>query len=191
MKLSAKILSIVLCVLLIFSAICNIIILSGGQTYSIALKCISIIALIAIASAFYYTFRGYTKASAPAYKAYMIICAVYFQTICCVNAIAPNQYSNTLYVGVFVASNSLLFGLFLLLGIAKDMGQKQTFAICIISLVLTLLALIECIFWDKSSLAVGLGYLLLTRVLTRFLLTAVACFMVYFKYQDKTTRGTK
>ena len=121
----------------------------------------------------------------------MIICAVYFQTICCVNAIAPDQYFNTLYVGVFVASNSLLFGLFLLLGIAKDMGQKQTFAICIISLVLTLLALIECIFWDKSSLAVGLGYLLLTRVLTRFLLTAVACFMVYFKYQDKTTRGTK
>ena len=71
------------------------------------------------------------------------------------------------------------------------MGKKQTFTICIISIVLTLLALIECIFWDKSNLGPGLGYLLLTRVATRFILAAVACFMVYFKYQDKEARGTK
>ena len=191
MKKTAKIYSAILLVLLLLSVICNIIIIVGNQTYPVVLKCLSGVALIATASAIYYIVRGFSKNSAPAYKAFMIISAVYFQAICCTNAVAPEQFSNTLYVGIFVATNCLLFGLFLLLGVAKDMGKKQTFTICIISIVLTLLALIECIFWDKSNLGPGLGYLLLTRVATRFILAAVACFMVYFKYQDKEARGTK
>ncbi len=191
MKKTAKIFYAILIVLLIASAICNVVVIVGNQTYSVVLRCLSGVALIATASALYYLLRGFSKNSAPAYKAFMIICAVYFQAICCANAVTSDQYANKLSSGLFALSNSLLFGLFLLLGVAKDMGKKQTFAIGVISIVLTLLALVECIFWDKSGLAPGLGLMLLTRVVTRFILAAVACFMAYFKYLDKEARGTK
>lgn len=191
MKKTAKIFYAILIVLLIASAICNVVVIVGNQTYSVVLRCLSGVALIATASALYYLLRGFSKNSAPAYKAFMIICAVYFQAICCANAVASDLYANKLSSGLFALTNSLLFGLFLLLGVAKDMGKKQTFAIGVISIVLTLLTLVECIFWDKSGLAPGLGYMLLTRVVTRFILAAVACFMAYFKYLDKEARGTK
>ena len=150
------------------------------------------IALIATISALYYAFRGFKKYAAPAYKAYMIICAVFFQTLCVGNAInlSASQMGKPGLAAV-VMTNSLIFGLFLLLGVAKDMGKKLTYTICGIAQILTFVDLILFVFIAGRIDGAAISHFLGSRGLTRFLLVTVACFMAGLKYADKAERGSK
>ena len=149
-------------------------------------------ALLAIASALYYTSRGYQKYAAPAYKAYMIICAIYFQTLCVGNAINQGAYLDSkVGVAALVMTNSLVFGLFLLLGVAKDMGKKVTYTICGIAQALAFVDLVLAVVTGFGLENMDYAQFIGARGLTRFLLVTVACFMAGLKYADKAERGSK
>lgn len=185
-----KIYSFMVLVLLLFTAGGNIhtLFTSYDSVFPVILAAL---ALLAMVSALYYCFRGYSKNAAPSYKAYMIISAVYFQALCCGNAATMSEEMGKVVISFLVLTNSLLFGLFLLLGIAKDMGKKQTTAICAIALALTFVDFVLSLIVSIGSADAAVAHLFGARGLTRFLLVAIACTMAYFKYVDKEKRNAK
>ena len=190
MKLKNKIFSVILLILLLGNAGGNIHMLfaSYGSAFPVVLAAT---ALLAVLSALYYTFRGYSKKAAPAYKAYMIICGGYFMALCCANAVNVSAEIGKIGTSILTVSNCLIFGLFLLLAFSKDMGRKPTYAVCTAALLLTLIefiaALVVSIRMENADYAQLIG----TRGLTRLLLVVIAFFMAGFKYADKAKRGTE
>lgn len=190
MELKGKIYSVILMILLLGNAGGNIHVLftSYGVAFPVILAAT---ALLAILSALYYSFRGYSKNAAPAYKVYMFICADYFLALCCANAVNMSQQLGKAAVATLTATNCIIFGLFLLLAFAKDMGKKQTYALCAVAQILTLVEFALALFVSIRMENVDFAQLIGTRALTRFLLVSIACFMAGFKYADKAKRGTK
>ena len=192
MTKSKKILGILVCLLLIACAVGNIYVIINKHQKAYTLIT-ALIAFLAILAALYYAFRGYAKNAAPAYKTYMILCALHFQSLAADlgdNGILTYSMQKA-EVAPMILISCLLFGLMLLLSVAKDLGKGMTRTISIISLVAAVAFLVVTLFGMGHYADDSAAFVLVQGAVTGVLLVFVAGFMAELKYIDKEERGTK
>ncbi|MCQ2435940.1 MAG: hypothetical protein MJ101_03445 [Clostridia bacterium] len=190
-SVTKTVMNIILPILLAIGLAGNIFVLvqSYGLVFSRILACVAILAIL---SAVYYCVKGYKKSSAPAYKAYMILSALFFQGLTVDIAIDLDSYYNVekYVLIILIAANCLIFGLLLLLGFAKDLGKARTNFIGILSLFFSVGCIINMLI-ASPDIGNDNMILLYSRLISRISLVAVAYFMTQLKYIDKAERGAK
>ncbi len=186
-----KILTVILLILLIASAAGNIHTIC--HVYNTILPNISAgIAIITVIFAIIYMIKGYSKDAAFYYKAFMVLSALFYQSLAISTVtsddILPQTF--TFAIGFQIGANCLLFGLFLLLCFGKDIGKKTTNFIGILSLIVTVSVFIVLAVKNPQSIDKNILGLLYSRLFSRIVFVITAYLLIQFKYIDKDERGT-
>ena len=165
-----------------------------GQTFDASMpKVMAGAAILACLSGLYYTFRGFKKYAAPAYAAYMTLCAVYSMLTTVAAAIQLGSRDSVLLTAIIVAENALTFSCYQILVIQKDLGKARTLTAGCVILGLVLLQLVPAIpfMFTHPELQASTGLVIVTRTVTKLVLAVIAFVMILAKYTDKKERGTR
>ena len=122
-------------ILILGCIVCNICVLTLSLNITMP-KIMACVAILACISATYYMLRGFKKYAAPAYTAYMMFCAIFCRLCTIGMAVRFGGIENELLTAALVGGNTVLFGAYLVLSIAKDIGKKNSFNACGLILVI-------------------------------------------------------
>jgi len=172
-KNSMKIISITNLILLLVSIYANILgIIEDNSTIQYIFN------LSAIAFALHYYFVGYKKKGNKYYRLFAGFLAL--KEMAAITYIAINEEVPAFTFIVLL----LCFGICLIIAVAKDLGKKLSLALAISQIVISIITL--------AFVAINVRYIsVITYNATRLLLASTLMLMVYVKYIDKETRGTK
>lgn len=135
--------------------------------------------LLALLGASIYLVLGYKKGVASVFKTSMYICALHALLV---TALAVNE--EVKYIPVI--SCAISYGNIFLLALGKDLGKKMSYGLAITVVILRTLGFVSSIF---SGLGLFNTYSVL--VLSQLVLALFVLIIVYAKYTDKKSRGTK
>lgn len=151
----------------------------------------SLLSVFTLFFAVFYSIENYKKNAAPYFKTYMILFAVSelatFIGLSYMNFTNPDlSIAGTVFD---VVSNVLaIVGIFgsLIIGLSKDLGEKESNTICKVVFVLYAIGLI--IYVIELGKIDQLSYAL--RFFSRLMMAAIMWTMVYMKYENKRKRGS-
>ena len=169
--------SIINLMLILFGIVSNVQILQHDNP-SISTTVSTIFSVIALLAGASYICYGYEKVGAKSYKAFMILYA--FAQLSCIVGAALMEPSNAIYI----VSSAIVYGPILLLALSKDMGKKVSYNLAGIIVGLQLLVFVGSLI-SKDAVFHG------SRTLSNLILAVTACVMVWAKYDNKASRGTK
>ena len=175
--------SIIMCILVVFTA--RALPDSGTEvpTYSFALTCLAF--ALAMIFGFIYANKGYSKEAHKYYKAMMCFYAL--------SAFIPIITAFSVFSFNPVSIISIIkFVLLLIIGFGKDLGKKNTWIIFYIVLALELLftpALDAVSAASSTVVPISAGYSI-PAILSRLVIVGIFGLCVEAKYRDKDTRGT-
>ena len=151
-----------------------------------AIKVTCAVLFLAMLCGLFYLVKGFRKDAAKFYRFYMSVSAFAVLVVliaACVVGVTGVTNGGIGFI-LMVTVGIVLYGSFLLLGYAKDLGKKKNYIICAISCAISLIsaaiiAIIENDAWDKASV-----------IFATFVLSLLAFVMTVAKYQDKAQRGS-
>ena len=145
---------------------------------------ISIIEIIAIICGFMYFWKGYKKDAAKYFRAMMFLIASTYVIDYIVLAITGSANSATAnYFEVVIVL--IIYGNYLLLAVAKDLGEKTTKTLIVINILAYIVALIATITIYGSDISTIL------QSIEWIVSAVIVYFMAKAKYIDKSNRNTK
>lgn len=173
--------------LLAFAIICallNIYVLSL-KSINLLSQTLSGVAIIASLLGVYYCAKGFSKKVNVFYKLYMLVLALF-----CLFSIFQAE-TGKLFLSILCTLATLIF---VLLALYKNLGENASKTLIYLEFVVSLILLAVCWTILPGILREGgqiKGTVIFIFNYTRSILSAIAIMMVYAKYEDKKTRGTK
>ena len=146
----------------------------------------SIMVIIALTVGMVYVFMGFTKDAAPYLR--------YFMGFAALSELASIADVANMNVTPFGACfGAVIYGVYIILTVGKDLGKKQSLLLCVILLVLSVVMLIGSISSFPGLVLGGntQGTLYMIRSAAKVCLATTALLAIYAKYVDKASRGTK
>ena len=140
-----------------------------------------IITLIALAFAFIYLLKGYTKAAATYYKCFMIS----FTVAILAHSVFNFTNNHQDYLGITA------YGIMCILCAAENLGKEKSMALGIIVAVCEAVLLVMTIFFDSDALSLGEAICIQSniRLVAMLVMSIVMNIMIIAKYKDKAARG--
>ena len=156
----------------------------------------AIVAMAALCSTLYYMFSGYKKSAAKSYKLMMILCGAVSLT-----CLFPHTYNSvvlnesTFAAAICSMGYAVGFGLYLMLAFVPDLGKTKSMIILAVIFCAYLSVLIFSIVNQPGVMISDSGTrydsMRIMRHTTTTVLAANAAVCTYFKYEDKSARGSK
>ena len=145
---------------------------------------ISIIEIIAIICGFLYFWKGYKKDASKYFRAMMFLTASTYVIDYIILSITGSAISATAnYFDVAIVL--IMYGNYLLLAVAKDLGEKTTKTLIFINILAYIVALIT------SITEYGNDINIILQSIEWIISAVVVYFMAKAKYIDKSNRNTK
>ncbi len=146
-----------------------------------------VVTLCAVLNAFVYLIDGCKKDAARFFRDYVISL-----TVAELYSMVLMAKGNVVNVAEILPA-MVSFGLLCILSVAENFGRRNTNILAGIILVCKIISAIS-VFLQNPGLRRGgteLGTVCLIRSLTSVALVLIMCFMIYAKYEDKASRGSK